>query len=82
MRVQSFLQNVFVLEALKTFDDFAAFENKDRWDCGNTVFNGKLHFVCNIYFAHDGTAFIVSCQFIDDWTQSFARWLCGRIKID
>ena len=73
MRVEQSLKLVFFSVALKSLYDFAALENKDRGYCSDTVLYGELHVLRNVELSNFGFAFVFSCQFVDDWTQSFAR---------
>gem|GEM_PF-5366390 len=68
------MQLSFLFEPLSSRDDFAAFENDDGWNGHDVELRSKLHVFGNVYFANFGFAIVVGCQFVNDWTQSFARW--------
>ncbi len=74
MTVENFLKITFIFVTLNSLDDLTRFEDKHGWDCRDTVLNGKLHVVTHIHFADPGVSCIVDRKFINDWTQSFARW--------
>ena len=80
--IQNFLQRFFVFVALHALNNFTTLEHKDCWNCGNSIFNRKRHVIGDVYFTDLGFAFVVGCQFFDDWTQSFARASAVGIKID
>ena len=67
---------------MRSRDDFAAFENDDRWNGHDVVLHSEIHVIGNIYFADFGFAVVVSRQFFNDWTQSFARRSGIRVKVN
>lgn len=52
MRIDDRLQFGFLFVALKPFNDFSVFENKNGWDDRDFVLHGQLHFVGNVDFGY------------------------------
>ena len=82
MTIQDRLKITFVFVALNSFYDLTPFEDEHRWNRRDSVLNGQFHMVAHVYFADAGFSFVVERKFINDWTQSFARWSALRPKIN
>jgi len=82
VRVEQLLELSFFFVALKSFHNFSAFENKDRGNCSDAVLNSQLHVLRYVDLANFGFAFVISCQLVNDWTQSFARASAFRVKVN
>ena len=73
MSVDDFLKLAFVLVATKPFNFFAAFEKDDGGNSRDLILHREFHVLGDINFSYFGVFRIVASQFVDDWTQSFAR---------
>lgn len=81
MGIEDLLKSALVLKSLHSLNNLAAFKKENCGYCRNTIFHGEVHIITNVDFANFCIAFVVVCQFFDDWTQSFARSSAVGIKI-
>ena len=62
-------------------NNFTAFEKQQRWDSRDTVLHSEVHVLGDVDFSYFGVSVVIGCQFINDWTQSFARASAFGIEI-
>ena len=80
--VKNSLQFAFVLVSGDSLDNLATFEYQNCWNSGNSKLDRQLHVFAYVYLADDRFSIVLCCKFINDWTQSFARWSAFGPKIN
>ena len=72
----------FLAIAGNSLDHFSTLEDDDGRDGCNSILDGEFHVLGDVDFSNFGVSVVIGCQFINDWTQSFARASAVGIEID